>query len=239
MDDHDYRSVPVSQQVIAPRSRPKRTSWTGRIILLVLLLLAAGAVVWIVLKPHQEAATPRGGRFAAQTAVPVVAAPAQAGDMPVVLNELGTVTPLATVTVKTQIAGQLQQIGFEEGQIVKAGDFLAQIDPRPYQNALEQAQGTLAKDQALLANARVDLARYQKLYKEDSVAQQTLDTQNSLVQQLEGTVKTDQGLVDRCGRGCRKLAGGYGFYGNPQLFLAGGHAYPRNYHLTQGSRIRV
>jgi len=90
----------------------------------------------------------------------------------------------------------LQQIGFREGQIVKAGDFLAQIDPRPFQVALEQAEGTLAKDQALLANEKIDLARYQKLFKQDSVAEQTLATQVSLVAQQEGQVKTDIGVVD-------------------------------------------
>ncbi|MGB8839806.1 MAG: MdtA/MuxA family multidrug efflux RND transporter periplasmic adaptor subunit [Aliidongia sp.] len=153
-------------------------------------------MIWIVAKPHDSAPASRGGRFAGQQVTPVGAAAARKGDMPVVLNELGTVTPLATVTIKTQIAGQLQQVGFREGQLVKEGDFLAQVDPRPYQNALEQAVGTLAKDQALLDNARIDLTRYQKLYKEDSVAQQTLDTQMSLVHQLEGTVKTDQGVVD-------------------------------------------
>jgi multidrug efflux system membrane fusion protein len=191
MDDQDFKRAPTSQRPIPP---PRRTrslfGW------LIAGALAVGAVIWIVAKPHDSVQAPRGGRFAGQQATPVGAAAVRKGDMPVVLNELGTVTPLATVTIKTQIAGQLQQVAFREGQLVKEGDFLAQVDPRPYQNALEQAAGTLAKDQALLDNARIDLARYQKLYKEDSVAQQTLDTQMSLVHQLEGTVKTDQGLVD-------------------------------------------
>ena len=194
MDDHDFGRAPDSSRKIV--SQPVRTRSPVVFWLCVLLGLALvlGIIAWIVLKPHQAAA-PRG-RYGNQASMPVVASAAQKGDMPVVLNELGTVTPLATVTVKTQIAGQLQQLGFQEGQMVKAGDFLAQIDPRPYQVALEQAEGTLAKDQATLANAKVDLERYTKLYKQDSVAQQTLDTQVATVHQLEGTVKTDQGAVD-------------------------------------------
>ena len=194
MDDHEYRR-PLETKLPGTHTVRRRGLFTTGRVLLLVGLVAAGVIAWIVLKPH-TATAPRTGRFGGQTALPVVGAPAQKGDMPVVLNELGTVMPLATVTVKTQIAGQLQQIGFREGQMVKAGDFLAQIDPRPYQAALEQAEGTLAKDQALLANAHIDLVRYQKLYKEDSVAEQTLATQTSLVQQLDGTVKTDQGVVD-------------------------------------------
>jgi multidrug efflux system membrane fusion protein len=192
MDDQDFKRAPTSQRTIAPPPRRTRSLF----VWLIVGALAIGAVIWIVAKPHDSAPAPRGGRFAGQQATPVGAAAARKGDMPVILNELGTVTPLATVTIKTQIAGQLQQVAFQEGQLVKQGDFLAQVDPRPYQNALEQVEGTLAKDQALLANARIDLTRYQRLYKEDSVAQQTLDTQMSLVHQLEGTVKTDQGSVD-------------------------------------------
>ena len=111
------------------------------------------------------------------------------------LPALGTVTPLATVTVKTQISGQLQRIAFKEGQMVHQGDFLAQIDPRPYQAALEQAQGNLQRDQALLANARLDLKRYQDILAQGLIAKQQLDTQQALVLQYEGTVATDQAQV--------------------------------------------
>lgn len=129
--------------------------------------------------------------------MPVMIATVQQGDMPVKLNALGTVTPLAMVTVRTQINGQLTQVGFEEGQEINKGDFLAEIDPRPYQAALDQTQGQLMRDQAQLANARRDLGRYAKLFAENSIAQQQRDTQEALVRQLEGTVATDQGLVDQ------------------------------------------
>jgi multidrug efflux system membrane fusion protein len=121
---------------------------------------------------------------------------AKKGDVRVFLQGLGTVTPPATVTVKTQVNGQLVQIAFTEGQHVKKGDFLAQIDPRPFQAVLDQQKGQLQRDRALLENARVDLARYQKLSAQDSVARQTLDTQVALVHQDEGTVKMDEGQVE-------------------------------------------
>ena len=118
------------------------------------------------------------------------------GDIRMVLNALGTISPLASVTVKTQIAGQLVQIAFQEGQLVQKGDFLAQIDPRPYQVALELAEAALARDQAILAGARIDLARYRTLVAQDSLARQTLDTQTALVATDEAVVKADQANVD-------------------------------------------
>jgi membrane fusion protein, multidrug efflux system len=127
---------------------------------------------------------------------PVHVATATQGDMPVVLTALGTVTPLATITVQTQLSGTLQTVAFQEGQMVKQGDLLAQIDPRPYQISLENAEGALARDQALLQTARLDLKRYQTLLAQDSIASQQVDTQASLVQQYIGTVKSDQANID-------------------------------------------
>lgn len=136
----------------------------------------------------------RGG-FAGQPQ-PVHVAAATAGDMPIVLTALGTVTPLATVTVKTQLSGTLQSVAFREGQLVKAGDLLAQIDPRPYQISLENAEGALAKDTALLQTARLDLKRYRTLLAQDSIAAQQVDTQASLVKQYEGQVQSDRANID-------------------------------------------
>ena len=127
---------------------------------------------------------------------PVHVAAAAAGEMPIVLTALGTVTPLATVTVKTQLSGTLQSVAFKEGQLVKAGDVLAQIDPRPYQISLENAEGALAKDTALLQTARLDLKRYQTLLAQDSIASQQVDTQASLVKQYEGQVQSDRASID-------------------------------------------
>lgn len=128
--------------------------------------------------------------------IPVVAAHARAGDKGVYLTGLGTVTALRTVTVRTQVDGQLVTVAFKEGQLVRAGELLAQIDPRPFQVQLAQAEGQSAKDAATLNNARVDLARYQALVEQDAVPKQQLDTQVSTVQQLEATLKSDQAQID-------------------------------------------
>ncbi len=139
----------------------------------------------------------RGGRGAGGRggAVTVGTARAAERDVPITLDALGTVVSPVTATMRTQIAGRLQAIDFREGQIVHKGQRLAQVDAAPYRAALTQAQGTLARDQALLAAARVDLARYQTLLAQDSIARQTVDTQAALVKQYSGTVETDRGLV--------------------------------------------
>ncbi|MGF6771101.1 multidrug efflux system membrane fusion protein [Paraburkholderia sp. GAS199] len=137
----------------------------------------------------------RGGAMA-NMPQPVHVAAATQGEMPVVLTALGTVTPLANVTVLPQLSGTLQDVYFKEGQMVRKGDVLAQIDPRPYQISLDNAQGTLARDEALLQTARLDLKRYQTLLSQDSIASQQVDTQASLVKQYEGTVKSDKANID-------------------------------------------
>jgi multidrug efflux system membrane fusion protein len=118
------------------------------------------------------------------------------GDLLLELQALGTVTPLSTVTVKSRISGYLTAVAFKEGQMVKKGDLLAQIDPRPYEAALAQFQGQLIKDQALLRNAQLDLTRHERLLAQDSTSQQNFDTATTTVHQLEGTVKSDQAQVD-------------------------------------------
>ena len=172
-----------------------RHFFTKRQLLRIAVVLAVIVVLaWLV--TPKDTKPPPGGRGGMGGPMPVVAAPARTGDMPIVLNGLGAVTPIATVTVQSQISGQIVAIPFKEGDLVKPGDALIQIDPRPYQVALEQAQGALVRDQALLANAKIDLTRYQTLFAQDSVAEQTLATQKSLVVQDEGNVKTDQGQID-------------------------------------------
>ena len=134
----------------------------------------------------------KGGRPVA----PVAVALARSGSVHVYLNGLGTVTPLRTVTVRSRVDGQLMRVLFKEGQVVKEGELLAEIDARSFQAQLLQAEGQMQRDQALLANARVDLERYRVLLKQDSIAEQQVSSQEALVRQLEGTVKVNQGQVD-------------------------------------------
>jgi multidrug efflux system membrane fusion protein len=138
----------------------------------------------------------RRGGFGMAGPLPVVVTAAQKGTINIILEGLGTVTPLATITVTTQISGYLAEVKFTEGQLVKKGDILAVIDPRPYQVALEQAQGQLVQAQAQYKEAQIDLDRYQKLSTQDSISKQQVDAQQALVQQYEGMVKTNQAAVD-------------------------------------------
>ncbi|HZZ10529.1 MAG TPA: MdtA/MuxA family multidrug efflux RND transporter periplasmic adaptor subunit [Paraburkholderia sp.] len=213
----DQASGPASQASTSGRSTgaPNPTVVVRRhrgrtIALIVVVLIILGVVLW---RGHPWGA-PAGGASAAagasgassgrsgrggamaNMAQPVHVAAATQGEMPVVLTALGTVTPLANVTVLPQLSGTLQDVYFKEGQMVKKGDVLAQIDPRPYQISLDNAQGTLARDEALLQTARLDLKRYQTLLSQDSIAGQQVDTQASLVRQYEGTVKSDKANID-------------------------------------------
>ncbi|WP_233343696.1 MdtA/MuxA family multidrug efflux RND transporter periplasmic adaptor subunit [Burkholderia cepacia] len=208
--DNEQKPTPPSNDPASPAARrPRRTLMAGALAVVVI-----GGLLWW----HPWNRTPaagsaatgagasaagggghrgRGGPAAmANIPQPVQVATATQGEMPIVLSALGTVTPLANVTVKTQLSGYLQSVSFQEGQIVRKGDVLAQIDPRPYQVSLENAEGTHARDAALLATARLDLKRYQTLLSQDSIASQTVDTQASLVKQYEGAVKTDQAAID-------------------------------------------
>lgn len=159
---------------------------------LVLLALAVVGVLWWT-REKAPAPAPGGGRGA--SVISIVPQVVGKGDIGINLNALGTVTSLATVTVRTQISGYLMKIDFKEGDEVKKGDLLVEIDPRPYEAALAVAQGNLVRDQALLKGAQVDLTRYQGLAAQNAVARQTLDTQVALVAQYQGTVQADQAAV--------------------------------------------
>ena len=179
--------APGGKTALRPRRRLRRWLLPG------LLLLAAGLIAWRLLAP---APAPAPAGRAALPPQPVGVSTAALGDIRIWLDGIGTVNPLATITVRTQIAGQLQEVGFTEGQIVHQGDFLAQIDPRPYQALLEQYQGQLARDQALLGQAETDLRRYQTLLKQDSIARQQAEDQVFLVQQYKAAIRSDQAQID-------------------------------------------
>jgi multidrug efflux system membrane fusion protein len=191
------------QDAVKSRSPTRRHGLSSAWFWLLLLGLAcvAGYVYFTSSSKAQHNAAPEsisGGRRATDAArvMPVVAAPARTGDIAVDLNGLGTAVALNTVTVKSRVDGQLMRVLFREGQLVKRGELLAEIDPRPYQVQLEQAEGQLARDQALLTNARLDLERYRMLFQQDSIARQQVDTQAALVRQYEGAVKADRAQID-------------------------------------------
>jgi multidrug efflux system membrane fusion protein len=161
----------------------------------VILLAVAVAAAYGLRASRSTAASPSRTR-ADSPAAPVGVASAERTDVPVRLGALGSVTAFNTVTVRPRVDGQLVRVAFREGQFVSQGDLLAQIDSRPFEVQLEQAQGQLAKDQAQLANAQVDLTRYQTLWKEDSIARQNVDAQQATVNQLEASLKVDQAAID-------------------------------------------
>ncbi|HEX6565450.1 MAG TPA: MdtA/MuxA family multidrug efflux RND transporter periplasmic adaptor subunit [Chthoniobacterales bacterium] len=189
---------PTQLKPSRPTPPPRKSKARTRLLVFALIFLGLGALWFFVIQPRsgQRSQTPQFGRHAFMNSVmPVGIGVAEKGDIPITLEGLGTVTPLATVTVKTQLNGQLTQIVFTEGQLVKKGDFLAQIDPQIYQAQLEQYQGQLVRDQGLLDDARLDLARYKKLASQDSIAFQQVDTQEATVKQDEGNVLVDQAQI--------------------------------------------
>ena len=181
----------------SPAPRPKRRWW----IWLAIVVVVGVGIYYFRSQSSSPTATngvagPSGGAARGPMVVPVVAASARQGDIGVFITGLGAVIPISTVTVRTQISGYLMKVAYKEGDIVHQGDPLAEIDSRPYQVMLEQAEAGLAKDQANLDNARVDLARYQTLAPLKAVPEQQLATQAATVKQFEGTVKADQAQID-------------------------------------------
>ena len=167
-----------------------RTTWS----LVALAVAALGVGLWAVDRPA-NAADKDKNKKQGPAVVSVTLAPVKVQDMPIFRTGIGTVMPTYSVTVKTRVDGELQSVGFKEGDDVKKGQVIARIDPRTFQAQLLQAQAAQAKDEATLANARVDLVRYQTLIKQDAATQQQLDTQAALVNQLAATVKADAAAV--------------------------------------------
>jgi len=172
--------------------RGRRWPWIAGVGLVALL-----AALFLSRSAHRQKSQAQAAKAkAAARTVPVAGSAAKTGDLPVYLNGLGSVAAINTVTVRTRVDGQLIKVAFREGQLVHQGDQLAQIDPRPFQVQLIQAEGQRAKDEAALKNARLDLARYEILVQQDSIPRQQLDTQAATVNQLEAALKTDQGQIE-------------------------------------------
>ena len=192
--DKPLKPSPSKKPLVeSPPARPR--SGRGAVITTIIVLLVIGGVVWWT--KQNPAPEPQGRGGAGRNAPPmsVVDETIRKGDINITLNALGTVTSLATVTIRSQISGYLQKIDFTEGKEVKKGDLLVEIDPRPYEATLAQAKGQLTRDEALLRGAQVDLQRYQNLAAQNAVPRQTLDTQIALVAQDQGTVEADRAAV--------------------------------------------
>ncbi len=193
----------TTPRIDSPKAGPPKTAWPKkkrRVWPWILLLIVAGAAAYfyprLADQTAQQPAKKGGGRGGDGRAVPVVASAARRGEMPVYLDALGSVTAFNTVTVRTRVDGQVDKVAYQEGQLVKEGDLLVQIDPRPFQVQLEQAEAQLAHDQALLANANLDLERYRVLFAQEAVPKQQFDTQESTVRQYDATIKTDKATID-------------------------------------------
>lgn len=172
----------------------RRPRWR-RATILALLAAAGGYYFYQAGRQHQENAESRPNPYE-NAPVSVAVALARQGDLPIYLNGLGTVTPLHTVTVRSRVDGELIRVAFTEGQAVRQGELLAEIDPRPFQVAVQQAEGQLLRDEALLKNAEIDQDRYQTLLEQDSIAAQQTATQAALVKQYRGTVEIDRAQLD-------------------------------------------
>jgi membrane fusion protein, multidrug efflux system len=175
-----------------PRGNKKSHAWVWLIILAV--ILGAGYFMYNQYQAMQLAASQRRNRR--PQSVPVTTAKARKSDMPVYVEAIGTVTPIYTDTITSRVSGQIVNISYREGQMVHKGDPLIDIDPRPYQAAVTQMEGQLAKDKAVLAEAQLDLDRYQNAYSRNAIAKQQLDDQTQLVHQDEGTVQNDTGQLE-------------------------------------------
>ncbi len=188
------------QTKILPPPTGQNRSWRWPVALLVLVVAGGGFYLQYGqhAEPSQADAGGRGRRFGGGENTPAVVAveTAQSGDFPIYLNALGTVTALRTVTVKPRVDGELVRVAFSEGQMVKEGDLLAEIDPRPFQIQVQQAEGQLLRDQALLKNAELDHQRYLTLLAQDSIAAQQTVTQEAQVKQYQGSIEMDKAQLN-------------------------------------------
>ena len=201
----DHQHPPVIEPDRPPslpnnENKPRRSPLRTLVWLVVLALVGAAAYFYwpkiAQLMPQTQAPAAKATKGRGAGLIPVTTAPAEKGGIGVYFTGLGVVTPLYTVTIKSRVDGQLMSINYKEGDLVKQGDSLLEIDPRPYEAVLTQAEGARLRDQALLENARVDLARYQTLWAKNAIPQQQLATQQALVAQYEGAVKTDEGQIE-------------------------------------------
>jgi multidrug efflux system membrane fusion protein len=185
-----------SDKSVPPQPTNRRSVSGGRrwAPLVVVLLIGVGAFFFFQRRGTGQAPTAKPAP--SPTALSITTATAQNGNIGVYINALGTVTPENTVTVKSRVNGELMSVHYRDGQMVKKGDVLAEIDPRPFQALLTQAEGQYQRDKALLENAKIDLSRYQTAYSKNAIPKQQLDTQLATVQQYEGIVKNDQGVID-------------------------------------------
>src|SRR3981081_3329955 len=186
----------VDEQPLLTRPAPRARRWRWIALGVVVIAVIVAAWFWFGRGAEDPAKAGSGKGDPNARAIPVVAGPARKGSIDVYIDALGTVTPRNMVVVRTRVDGQLMTVAFREGQDVKAGDLLAQIDPRPFEVMLTQANGQMAHDQAQLKNAQLDLERYKTLLAQDSISKQQVDTQEALVRQYQGAVQSDQGAID-------------------------------------------
>lgn len=200
MDEDHVEKRPANEvyvgpehQLPSPEHRPQR-SMAARLLIWFLILLAFGLLFWWVLR-HRAAPKAPAGRRGVSGPVTLTTVTARKGNIGVYLDAIGTVTPVYTAAITSQVTGMISAVEYREGQTVRRGQPLIEIDPRPFEAQLTQAQGALERDTNLLAQAKMDLARYQEAWSRNAIPRQTLEDQQKIVLQDEGTVKVDQGVV--------------------------------------------